>query len=156
MDIGPWLHAWHWVSHYLSPWRVHTAGVYCQFHVGSNSILITICSILHSQHMYTHLHTESAHCWQQMNSWFQTSNLLLHHGIPNMTAVQQGNSHHSTKGKLLFALLCQNTTVGRDITCVHEDNSYCCTLLPGTEIVTACTCGDAILSSSPPPLPTTP
>ena len=85
-----------------------------------------------------------------MNSWFQTSNLLLHHGIPNITAVQEGNSHLSTKGKLLFALLCQNTTVGRDITCVHEDNSHCCTSLPATEIVTACTCGDVTLPSPPP------
>ena len=84
-----------------------------------------------------------------MNSWFQTSNLLLHHGIPNTTAVQEGNSHHSTKGKLLFALLCQNTTVGRNITCVHEYNSHCCTLLPATEIVTACTCGDVTLPSPP-------
>ena len=86
-----------------------------------------------------------------MNSWFQTSDLLLHHGIPNITAVQKGNSHRSTKGKLLFALLCQNTTVGRDITCVHEDNSHCCTSLPATEIVTACTCGDVTLPSPPPP-----
>ena len=148
MDIGLWLHAWHWVSHYLWPW-VHTTVVYSQTHVGSNSILITICSILRSQHMCTHLHTASAHCWQQMNSWFQTSNLLLHHGIPNMTAVQEGNSHHSTKGKLLFALLCRNTTVGRDSTCVHEYNSHCCTLLPATEIVTACTCGDVTLPSPP-------